>query len=364
MRTLFTLATLLAALAAAAGPGLAADPLVVLAASSAGRIEAFDATTMYHIGTLTVGKKVESVSASPDGRRLYVAQEDPSTPDSCCSLFTLDLATREMCLLTSPALFGSPSPDGGLLFTQGKSGVDVFDARRLTRVTTMKSPGAYNLQTSPDGRWLLGITNSPKPSLDIFSVPAGAMAHQLPIPDGPATGAWAGDRYYVFTYGAGGPVLWQVRLQDAELSNLGAVRLPELYSGCNEPVLLMLTGAPDRLFLAEVFGFSVDRRHACPDAALGGIYEFRPSAGDARRIAGSLHVNRMLASPDGRDLYVLESSGDRVKGADRLVRIDTGSGSVVQTAQLQAGRWTLALAHMPVGLIPQGKERAVIYCSR
>ena len=155
-----------------------------------------------------------------------------------------------------------------------------------------------------------------------------------------------------------------VRPEDAELSNLGALGLPDLYSRCNEPVLLMLTGAPDRLFLAEAFGFNVDRRNACPDAALGGIYEIRLSAGGARRIAGSLQVNRMLASPDGRDLYVLESSSQRAKGADRLLRIDTGTGSVVQTAQLLPGRWTLALAHVPLSLIPQGKERAVTYCSR
>jgi len=360
MRAFFTLPILLLVATAA----FAENPLVVLAAARAGRIEVIDAATLEPLGTIGVSQLLESVTASPDGHRLYVAQENPSAPGECCGLFSLDLETHNMCLLAAPALFGSPSPDGRVLFTQGDQGVDMFSARTLNRITTMKAPGAYNLQSSPDGRWLLGMTNSPKPSLDIFDLRSRALARQLPIPAGPATGAWAGNRYYIFSYGARGTGrLWDVQPEDTELPPAKRIQLPDLYSGCNEPVPLMLAGAPDRLFLAEAFGFKVDRRSACPDTPLGGIYVIQPSTGYVSHIAESVHVNRMVASQDGHDLYVLQSSGRRSKGGDSLLRIETRNGTSSQVL-LQTGDWNLALAHIPMALVPRGNVRATNYCSR
>src|ERR1022692_2534466 len=167
MRAFLTLPTLLLA----AAPAFSEDPLVVLAAARAGRIEIFDAS-LGPLASIGVNQLVESVTASPDGRRLYVAQESQRASGACCGLFSLELDSLKMCLLTAPALFGAPSPDGRFLFTQGDRGVDIFNARTLRRLPTMTAPGAYNLQPSPYGRWLLGITNSPAPSVDIFDLQA------------------------------------------------------------------------------------------------------------------------------------------------------------------------------------------------
>src|SRR5580700_5186156 len=197
MRAFFTVSIMLLAPTAAC----AEDPLVVMAAARTGHIDFFDAA-LAPITGIGVNQLVESVTASPDGRRLYVAQESHKASGDCCGLFSLDLETRRMCFLAAPALFGAPSPDGRFLFTQGKGGVDVFDAGTLSPLSTMKASGAYNLQPSPDGRWLFGVTNTPGPSLDIFDMHSRALAHRLPLPNEPVTGAWAGDRFYVFSYGA------------------------------------------------------------------------------------------------------------------------------------------------------------------
>ena len=348
----------------AAAPAFAENPLVVMAAARAGRIDFFDAA-LDPITGIDVNQLVESVTASPDGRRLYVAQESRRGSGQCCGLFSLDLETKRMCFLTAPALFASPSPDGHFLFTQGKTGVDIFDAHTLTAMPTMKSPGAYNLQPSPDGRWLLGVTNSPKPSVDIFDTSSRALARQVPVPSGPVTGAWAGNRFYVFSYGVRGVgQLWSVNPDYPELSQPRSIVLPDLHGDCNEPVLLMLAGAPGRLFLAEAFGFKLDRRLACPDAARDGVYVIHPSSGQVDHIAPAVRVNRMVVSPDGQDLYVIHSSGPSPLSNVHLLHIDAGTGRVLQNAALKTGEWNLSVAHIPAGLMRRGTVRAAASCSR
>ena len=363
MRTFFAVSILLLA----AAPASAEDPLVVLAAGHAGRIEFFDAA-LAPLGAIGVNQQLESVAASPDGRRLYIAHADKTATDLCCGLYLLDLDTRGICPLAAPALFGAPSPDGRFLFTQGKRGVDVFDAATLSRLPTMKAPGAYNLQPSPDGRWLLGVTNSPQPSLDIFDMAASALVRRLFVPTGPVTGAWAGDRFYLFSYGVGESPgtgwLWSVKPEDTELSSGRAIGLPDLHGACNQPVLLMLAGAPDRLYLAEAFGFKVDRRLACPDAARDGVYAIHPSTGRVSHIAPAVRVNRMVVSPDGRDLYIVDSGGPNAPSHPRLLHIDARTGNILHNAALESGHWNLALARIPPVLIPRGNVRSAASCSR
>jgi hypothetical protein len=362
MRTFLALPVLLLA----AAPACAEDPLVVLAAAPSGRIKFFDGA-LAPLGAIAVRQHVESIAASPDGRRLYVAQSIQGTPDSV-GLYAVELDSPGVCPLLSPsALFGAPAPDGRFLFTQGKTGVDVFDAASLIRLPTMKASGQYNLQPSPDGRWLLGVANSPQPSLDIFDMAAAVLVHRIPIAQGPVAGAWAGDRFYLFSYLAGGPgMLWSARPEDGQLSPVKWIGLPDLHGACNQPVLLMLAGAPNQLYLAEAFGFKVDRRSACPDLAIGGIYVIHPETGGVNQLAPGVHVNRMVVSPDGRDLYVIDSGGATPQAKPRLLHIDARTGGILhETVLEQNGLWNLALARIPSAFIPRGNARAAtVYCRR
>jgi len=359
MRAFFTLPILFLA----AAPTFAEDPTVVLAVAR-GRVIEFYSATLGKYGAISANGLLESVAASPNGHMLYLAKETESSSDKCCGLYSLDLTTRNLCFLTAPAMFGWPSPDGRFLFTQGKSGVDVFDAGTLTRLRTMKSPGVYNLQPSPDGQWLLGITNSPKPSLDIFDLGSLTLAQRIPIPAGPITGAWAGDRFYVLNYvGSRIDRIWNLNPVSKSLEEAPPVQLPDLYGGCRQPLLLMLAGAPDRLFLAEAFGFKVDRRDVCPNEPMGGVFAIQLSTGQVSHLAQSVHVSRMVVTPDGRDLYALQSSQQGEKRTVSLVHVDTITGHVSEVA-LQPGVRNLALTHIPPGLIPRDNPRTFNVCRR
>ncbi len=357
MRTL----SMLWILGLAAGVAFPQEPRsVVLTATRAGRVGILDAHSLTTLGSLTVNRLAESISASPDGRTLYVAQESESTPGGCCGLFSIDLATRRMCLLVAPALYAAPSPDGRFLFTQqGNEGVDVFDARLLARLPSMKAPGAYSLHPSPDGRWLLGMTNTPAPSVDVFDVAGGGLARRIPLPAGPAMGAWAGDRFYVYSHDENGGKLWRVNPESTALPPAKPVDLPDLHGDCAESVLLMLAGAPNRLFIAEAFGFKLDRRRACANQTRGGIYRIDPSSGRVEDYIGDgIHVNRMAVGRDGRDLYVLDSFGPDEQGGVRLLRLDSSSGRFLASHESQPGIWNLALADIPTALIPHGGAHA------
>src|ERR1017187_6832457 len=102
MRACFTLPTLLLTAATA----FSEDPLVLLAAGRAGGIANFSAS-LGQLASIGVNQQVESVTASPDGRRLYIAKESQRNSGACCGLYSLDLETRKMCFLAAPALFGS-----------------------------------------------------------------------------------------------------------------------------------------------------------------------------------------------------------------------------------------------------------------
>jgi len=353
MRTLSILSLLVLA-----GAALSQEPrAVVLATNRDGRVEVLDALTLANLGALAVNSLAESTGASPDGRTLYIAQEGESTPGGCCGLFAFDLETRQMCSIISPAMFGAPSRDGRFLFTQrGNGGVDMYDARTLQRLPTMKAPGVYSLHPSPDGRWLFGVTNWPAPSVDIFDVDRGTLAHRLPLPEGPATGAWAGDRFYVFSYGDQGGRLWTVDPDDKVLPPPEPLYW-DLRGSCDEPMPLMLAGARDRLFLAEAFGFKVDRRRACPDTAAGGVYVIEPGRAQYH-IGGEVYANRMAPSADGRTLYVLDSFGPDEKEGTRLLRLDVRTGRVLASRESHPGVWNLALARIPDNLIPHGRVQA------
>jgi len=347
-----------------AAPALAADTrTVVLAASRSGRIEAYNPSDLRLSGTIAVNHGVESISVSPDGHTLYVAQESSHTV-GCCALFSLSLESHDMCSFASKGMFAVPSPDGRFLFTQGLRGVTLFDAVNLTGLAEMRASGTYNLQPSPDGEWLIGITNSPKPSLDVFDLKMHNLDHQLAVPAGPITGAWAGGKLQIINYQPPDTLqLWTVTADYDKLGEPKVLQFPDLHGACNEPVLLMVAGTRDRLFLAEAFGYKMDRRHACPGIRAGGIYSIDPDSRTMRRIAPSVQVNRMAASPDGRDLYVLEAGGTTKKESIRLLRLDARSGEILATAALEPDDWSLLSARIPYDLTPRGYVRAGIGCS-
>jgi hypothetical protein len=326
---------------------------VILATRRAGRVEVFDAGTLQPLGTIGVDPLAESIAASPDGHTLFIAQATPSRPNSCCGLLALNLDSKEMCFLRAPALRSTPSPDGRKLFLQrGNVGIDVFDAKTLVRLPTIKAPGNYTLQPSPDGRWLMGTTNWKGPAVDIFDVAAGAMVRHIDVPYESSSGAWAGDRFLLYGFDGHQGALWTLTPDSTTLGSAIKIAIPDIAGNC-QPLVQNLAVGGDHLFLYELFGGKLDRRDNCRTKVPGGVFEIEASTGAVlTHLASSLSFGRLTVSADGEHLYGIGIS-DRWTGI-RLVEVERKTGDVVAEQRLEDDVWNITLARIPAGLVPRG----------
>jgi len=171
-------------------------------------------------------------------------------------------------------------------------------------------------------------------------------------------GAWVGNWFYVYSHGEDGGKLWRIDYRTTELPPAKRVHLPDLHGDCTQNLLLMMTAGNRQLFIAEAFGYKLDRRRACAQEARGGIYVIDPASGSVQDyMQGGVYVNRMAAARDRSELFVLESTGPDEQGV-RLLGLDPNSGRVLASRDLQAGVWNLAVAKIPAALIPRGRTRA------
>lgn len=339
-------------LAVLAVSALAADDgqNVILATRRAGRVEVFDAATLQPLGTIGVDPLAESIEASPDGHTLFIAQAMLSIRNSCCGLFALNLDSKEMCFLREPAMKATPSPDGQKLFFQrGNVGIEVFDAKTLARLPTIKAPGNYALKPSPDGRWIMGTTNWKTPSVDIFDMAAGAMVRHLDVPYS-SSGAWAGNRFLLYGFDGHQGALWTLTPESTTLGPALKVAIPDIPGGC-QPQNLAVGG--DHLFLYELYGAKLDRRDDCGAKVPGGAFEIEASTGTVlSHLAPSLYFGRLAVSADGQHLYgiVISKSWTGI----RLVEVDRKTGDIVAEQRLEDDVWNIALGRIPAGLVPRG----------
>jgi hypothetical protein len=335
----------LATLVLAATASSAATIPVLLASRRAGYIEAIDMETLETISRIREPGMVESVASDPRGDRLFIALPNKATPRICCALFALDLLSLRMTFMAEPAMRAVVTADR--LFAQrGNVGIEVFDSHNLSRLPTIKAPGVYNLQPSPDGRWLFGANNFQNPSLDLFDVVQGAMVrHRSLGKDQSIQGAWVGQQYYLFSSDGEHRRLWPVSFDTEELPPALPVLLPSAPLGC-ERASEMVIGAPDRLILFWQFDGKLDGRRDCA-GVLGGYAFLDPQTGAmTSRFAPTLHFRQMAASPDGRYLYGLDV-GDAAWKQVRIVKLDARTGETIVAKSLDDDVW-----FMTTGVIP------------
>lgn len=317
----------------------------------------FDARSLSELGHFIVSEGADSISASPDGRTLYLEQPPPSRPNGCCALFSLDLATGSLCNLIFPSTRGVASPDGRLLFTQrGAVGVEVFDAKSLVRLPVIEAPGNYALHVSPDSRWIFGTTNWQGPSLDVFDVERRALVRRLALPAGLAPrGAWLGSQFYLYAHDGSHGNLWQVAPQTTELAAPKKIALP-ISAGYGKPLSQRMIGAGDRLILYEPLGWWLTSDRRSEDAeGRRGLFSIDPATGTFEHLAPATDFAQLVASSDGRNLYGVDAgTGDRAR-PPVLVRIETKSGAVVKTRNLPIDVWNISVARLPESVIPRGR---------
>jgi len=323
---------------------------VLLASRRAGFIEAISPETLETTARVRFSGFVETVASDPSGRQLFVALPERGQPKGCCALFALDLSSFQLTFLAEPAIRSMATCDR-VVFQRGNTGIESFDTHNLARLPTLKTPGVYQMQISPDGRWLFGTTSFQGTSLDLFDLSQGKMVWQHPFDDvvQDLHGAWIGQRYYVFsTNRAGHGRLWSASPDNPMLGEPLAVSLPSSAHPVCDPVLRGVVAVGDRLVIYDVFGDKLDRRRDCPEAE-GGFVVVDPKTGAATgRLAAADHFFQLVPSADGRYLYGLDMGG--LWTQIRIVKLDATSGNTISMKKLDDDVWFLTSGTIPSGM--------------
>jgi hypothetical protein len=327
-------------------PAVTLTLLASAAASTAGQvlwtsrrggwIEAFDPATLATVFRASTPTNTENVAADPSGARLYLSA--PKSPgEGCCALYVLDLSTLHLTYLNFPVLRATPS-SGRVYMQRGNVGIESFDSSTLERRPTWKAPGVYNLQPSPDGTRIFGVTYFPSPSLDLFDAVQGVRIASQPLPPNqPIAGVWVGERYYLFQVAGSRPGLRAVGLE----ARLGpAVPLAPAsgfsFPDCDTaPYSVIAAGSKVAIFAG--FGLKSDGLCDLP----GGYVLADPDTGAVLgRFAQAMHFRQMVSSEDGRYLYGLDV-GDAAWQKVRIVELDAATGQLINERTLEPDVWYL-----------------------
>ena len=336
---------------------------VLLAVHRVGRIEILDPATLAPLGSVKVLPLADGILSSPDGSFLYVPEGVAPDFKGCCALYALNLETKRMTRLLEPSGGVTVSPDGNHVLTQrGNVGIEVFNGRTLEQespVPRSVAPGVYGLSFSPDGRLLLGTTNWPQASLDIFDFASRQLVQRYPVSgDVSLLGVWVRDSFYLYSYHGLDGQLWKVNWQNPALTPPLKISFPDSAPACeiyDEKIL----GGGGRIFLYEAFGDKIDRRLKCTQQIPGGVLSIDPETGKVlRRLADGLHFNSLVTNSEGKELYgidVRHLEWDSIG----LVRIDAETGKLLAKKELTPDVWFIDLASLPRKLVPHGELEAI-----
>jgi len=339
-------------LAASLGPALAEEAeSVLLAVRRAGTVEVIDPDTLHSIGHIFVGKLAEFILGSPDGRKLIIAQGMGADSNGCCGLYALDLETRKMkhFSLGQRAVF---SNDGSRVYADW-GGLQIFDTATFERKQRIGTLAGDRLFPSPDGRWIAGLIRERYFAFDLIDAAAYKLVRRLRVPDTQAwpSGAWIGNRFYLFIQTGSTGKLWTITPDTTELGP--GVPIGISASGMTNELL----AAGSRLLLHEHFGYISDRRRWDGEVT-GGVYEIDPESGAViRHIEPLFHFSQVVSTRGGRVLYGMDGGTLDWNGPVRLVKMDAGTGDILAERALETDHWYFTVASIPKSLVPRGEMR-------
>lgn len=178
----------LACLAALTALGTARAEHAYVSNEDGHSISVFDTARSDAVTTIAVGKRPRGLKLSPDGARLYVAVSGlpkcpPTTPDEECAQLGRDLQADGIAIVdtaqrkvlevlpagSDPEQFDL-SPDGKRLFVANEdvatvSVVDVAARKVIARIPVGREP--EGVVASPDGKWVL-VTNESDNSVSVI----------------------------------------------------------------------------------------------------------------------------------------------------------------------------------------------------
>jgi hypothetical protein len=317
---------------------------VLLASRRGGWIEAINLETLETVSRIRVPEMAESIASDASGQRLFVTA--PRSPGKgCCALFALDPQSMRLSFLVEPAL--SATVTAGRLFTQrGNIGIEAFDLQDLNRLPTIKAPGVYRLRASPDGRLLVGLSNWPQPSLDLFDAVQGGLIASQRMPEGSSlAGAWLGRQYFLLAVQSGQAMLRPVNPDSGKLGE--ALSLSHAGSPAGSFPLCQMTAydviaSGGRLAIYGQFGSKSDGACTVP----GGFVVADPRTGAVTdRFASDMSFRQMAASPDGLYLYGLDVGSPEWRV--RIVKMEARTGQVVAEKRIDSDVWNLTMGQIP-----------------
>jgi len=338
-------------------PALAAQDArsLILAAGQSGVVELINPSTLETVARIHFDFELNGVSAAADGSALYVEGSLPDKSQSCCSLYSVDLATLQIKLAA-----GVPGSSSRGAFVV--SGGVAYPASALTPNPIPRDMNNDRLHLSSGNQFLFGVRSFRGPALDVYDLRHGQLVRQL-TPQGlegdwwPA-GVWSGDRFYWYAANDQGAArLWTISPETSQLGPGVAVVPLAQVSGCSGQSSKALAAAAGKLFLYEEFGFKVDRRDRCSGPVPAGAWIVDPATGQlTRQIAPDLYFSALVSDPAGSQLFGLSAGSPHWRNFNRLVRIDPDDGRILQSRPLDPGFWRIAVA--PLRVVPAGEVRA------
>jgi len=249
-------------------------------------ISVFDTARSDSVVTIPVGKRPRGLKLSPDGSRLYVAVSGlpkcpPTTPDEECArlgrdfkadgIAIVDTASRKLVEVlqagSDPEQFDI-SPDGKRLFVANEdiatvSVVDVAARKVIERIPVGREP--EGVVASPDGKWVL-VTNESDNSVSVIDTATLKVVKSVRVGLRPRDVAFTADgraayvtgefdaSVYRMTVPGGEPVekLLQLRKEARPMAVVRDQARNRLYVSTGRGGTVAVIGVPDSNLIAEV----------------------------------------------------------------------------------------------------------------
>mgnify|MGYP001370639168 CR=1 FL=1 len=199
-------------------------------------VTVIDTDRLEAIATIPVGKRPRGIELSPDGKRLYVALSGlpkcpPTMPDEECAKMERDLKadgvavidTESQKLVTVLHAGSDPeqfdlSPDGKLLFVANEdaaqaSVLNVETGKVEARIKVGEEP--EGVRVSPDGRYVL-VTNESDSTVSIIDTRTYKVLRHVKVGKRPRDAAFTPDGTRAFVTGEFDASLYRIAVPEGE----------------------------------------------------------------------------------------------------------------------------------------------------
>lgn len=260
------------ALASVALPAVAPAERLYVSNEDDGTVSVIDADRGALLATIATGKRPRGLVLSPDAARLFVAVTGlpkcpPPIPDEECARLPRDpaadgIAVVDTATLTRTGMIAgvsdpervAVSPDGRRLFVSEEdaarlAAVDIRSGRVLATVPVGREP--EGVRVSPDGRWVL-VTSEEENRVTIVDAKSYAVVGMAAVGRRPRDLAVTRDSRFAYVSGEADASVYRIALP----SGAPAGRFLELHAGAR-PMGVALDAARGRLYVSTGRGGTV-----------------------------------------------------------------------------------------------------------